>query len=87
LNVALPADYALQHPTDRIRVTLGWDPQASDLDLHVYTPPYDTASGTPFRKSRNNPPTQRRSSFRLRQGRAAIAFTSCRHFRPRFPRP
>src|SRR5689334_16638967 len=41
LNVALPADYAQLHPTDRIRVSLGWDPQVSDLDMHIYTPPYD----------------------------------------------
>ena len=71
LNVALPADYALQHPTDRIRVTLGWDPQASDLDLHVYTPPYDTASGTPFRKSRNNPPTPEAVEFPATSGVSA----------------
>jgi hypothetical protein len=56
LEVALPADYATLHPTDRIRVTLGWDPQASDLDMHIYQPPYDTVGGHPFRSSRNNPP-------------------------------
>ncbi|MEA2605223.1 MAG: hypothetical protein QOF89_6215 [Acidobacteriota bacterium] len=56
LEVALPADYAQLHPTDKIRVTAGWDPQLSDLDLHVYTPPYNTASGQYFRSSRNNPP-------------------------------
>jgi hypothetical protein len=57
LEVALPADYAQLHPTDRIRITAGWDPQLSDLDMHVYTPPYNTASGQPFRSSRNNPPS------------------------------
>ncbi|HEX7185660.1 MAG TPA: PKD domain-containing protein [Thermoanaerobaculia bacterium] len=56
VDVALPADYAQQHPTDVIRITAGWDPQVSDLDMHVYTPPYNTASGQPFRSSRNNPP-------------------------------
>jgi len=68
LNVSLPADYALQHPTDRIRVTLGWDPQVSDLDMHIYTPPYDTASGTPFRKSRNNPPAPESTEFPVTSG-------------------
>jgi hypothetical protein len=57
VEVNLPADYAASHPTDRIRITAGWDPQASDLDMHVYIPPYDTAAGTAFRSSRNNPPT------------------------------
>ncbi len=57
VEVSLPADYATQHPTDKIRITAAWDPQASDLDMHVYQPPYDTAGGNPFRKSRNNPPT------------------------------
>jgi len=57
VEVILPANYASLHPTDRIRITAGWDPQASDLDMHVYQPPYDTAAGNPFRKSRNNPPT------------------------------
>jgi hypothetical protein len=57
VEVELPADYAERRPNDRVRITLGWDPQASDLDMHVYTPPYDTASGQPFRSSRNNPPT------------------------------
>src|SRR3954465_5010080 len=68
LNVTLPADYAQQHPTDRIRVTLGWDPQASDLDMHIYTPPYDTASGAPFRKSRNNPPAPESTEFPVTSG-------------------
>jgi hypothetical protein len=68
VNVNLPADYALQHPTDRIRITAGWDPQASDLDMHVYTPPYDTASGTPFRKSRNNPPSPEVVEFGVTSG-------------------
>jgi len=68
LNVSLPADYAQLHPTDRIRVTLGWDPQASDLDMHIYTPPYDTASGAPFRKSRNNPPTPEATEFPVTSG-------------------
>ena len=57
IEVDLPADYAAQHPTDFIRVTAGWDPQVSDLDMHVYVPPYDTASGRFFRQSRGNPPT------------------------------
>src|SRR5688572_12179532 len=57
VEVDLPLDYATTHPTDRIRITLGWDPQASDLDMHVYAPPYDTTTGTPFRSSRLNPPT------------------------------
>ncbi|MFL6260822.1 MAG: PKD domain-containing protein [Thermoanaerobaculia bacterium] len=57
LAVVLPADYAQLHPTDKIRITAGWDPQLSDLDLHVYTPPYNTASGQYFRSSRNNPPS------------------------------
>lgn len=57
LEVALPADYAQRHPTDRIRITAGWEPQLSDLDLHVYAPPYNTASGQPLRSSRNNPPS------------------------------
>jgi|GEM_PF-1658390 len=68
LNVSLPADYAQLHPTDRIRVTLGWDPQASDLDMHIYTPPYDTASGAPFRKSRNNPPAPESTEFPVTSG-------------------
>src|ERR1051325_3529326 len=68
LNVNLPADYATQHPTDRIRVTAGWDPQASDLDMHVYTPPYDTTTGAPYRKSRNNPPTPEVVEFPVTNG-------------------
>jgi hypothetical protein len=63
VNVNLPADYSLTHPTDTIRITLGWDPQASDLDMHVYTPPYNTAAGTAFRSSRNNPPTPEAVEF------------------------
>jgi hypothetical protein len=71
LNVALPADYAQQHPTDTIRITAGWDPQASDLDLHVYTPPYNTASGQPFRSSRNNPPVPEVVEFPAPSGAAS----------------
>jgi hypothetical protein len=57
LEVNLPADYATQHPTDSIRITANWDPQVSDLDMHVYRPPYDTASGNWYKQSRGNPPT------------------------------
>lgn len=63
VNVNLPTDYALTHPTDTIRITLGWDPQASDLDMHVYQPPYDTAGGHPFRSSRQNPPAPEAVEF------------------------
>ncbi|HUR82062.1 MAG TPA: PKD domain-containing protein [Thermoanaerobaculia bacterium] len=57
VNLNLPSDYAATHPTDTIRINLTWDPQASDLDMHVYQPPYNTASGQAFRSSRENPPT------------------------------
>src|SRR6185503_16211095 len=70
-EVALPADYALLHPTDKIRVTAAWDPQVSDLDMHVYTPPYDTASGQPFRKSRNNPPAPEVAEFPAPSGNSS----------------
>ena len=69
VEVDLPADYAVAHPTDRIRITLGWEPQASDLDMHVYRPPYDTSTGTPFRSSRNNPPTPEVVEFPAASGR------------------
>ena len=71
VEVDLPADYAVTHPTDRIRITLGWDPQASDLDMHVYLPPYDTSTGSPFRKSRNNPPTPEVVEFGAPSGHAS----------------
>lgn len=71
LEVALPADYAQRHPTDKIRITAGWDPQLSDLDMHVYTPPYNTASGQPFRSSRNNPPTPEVIEFPAPSGSAS----------------
>ena len=62
---------ASTHPTDRIRITLGWDPQASDLDMHVYLPPYDTSTGSPFRSSRNNPPTPEVVEFPAPSGRTS----------------
>ena len=68
VNVDLPADYAANHPTDTIRVTLNWDPQASDLDMHIYTPPYNTASGQPFRSSRQNPPAPEVAEFPVVSG-------------------
>jgi hypothetical protein len=70
VNLDLPADYAATHPTDVVRVTLTWDPQASDLDMHIYRPPYDTASGQPFRSSRNNPPAAEVAEFPVVSGRS-----------------
>ena len=71
LEVALPANYAQVHPTDKIRITAGWDPQISDFDLHVYTPPYNTASGQPFHSSRNNPPSPEAIEFPAPSGSAS----------------
>jgi hypothetical protein len=36
--------------------------------MHIYAPPYDTASGAPFRKSRNNPPTPESTEFPVTSG-------------------
>jgi hypothetical protein len=69
VDVDLPTDYAAAHPTDTIRINVGWDPQASDLDVHVYEPPYDTASGRPFKMSRNNPPTPEAVEFPAPSGK------------------
>jgi hypothetical protein len=71
LDVDLPTDYASAHPTDKIRITASWDPQASDLDMHVYEPPYDTASGRPFHSSRNNPPTPELVEFAAPSGKTS----------------
>ncbi|HET7711625.1 MAG TPA: PKD domain-containing protein [Thermoanaerobaculia bacterium] len=69
VNVDLPSDYATTHPTDTIRINLGWEPQASDLDMHVYRGPnYNTASGQWFRQSRGNPPTPEVVQFPAESG-------------------
>ena len=61
--VDLPADYPARRPTDKIRITLSWISQESDLDMHVYKAPYDTASGNYFRQSRQNPPAPESVEF------------------------
>ncbi|HUR40811.1 MAG TPA: PKD domain-containing protein [Verrucomicrobiae bacterium] len=70
--VDLPADYAQRRPTDKIRITLSWISQESDLDLHVYKGirgTHDTTTGNFFVQSRQNPPAPEAVEFFAQGGR------------------
>lgn len=57
LSVALPADYAYQHPNDLIRFTLSWEDAGtgnSDYDLYVYSGAVTNTDGSQQAKTQSS---------------------------------
>ena len=53
LTVQLPADYAVTHPQDRIKIDATASPVAADIDMYLLD-----GAGHKMAESRHNPPTQ-----------------------------